>query len=67
MSEPKDLSYEAARAKLEEIVTKLESPNCPLTDAMKLWEEGEQLAKYCQSWLNEAKAKVAQAQLGEKD
>lgn len=54
-------SYEQARARLEEIVAKLESGGGSLADSMKLWEEGEKLAAICQEWLDGAKQKVAKA------
>lgn len=43
-------SYEQARARLEEIVTKLESGGASLAESMKLWEEGEKLATICQEF-----------------
>lgn len=54
-------SYEQARARLEEIVTKLESGGASLAESMKLWEEGEKLATICQEWLDGARQKVEQA------
>lgn len=56
------LSYEAARAQLVEVVTKLESGGEPLAESLKLWEEGERLAAVCQQWLDQAKSKVEAAQ-----
>lgn len=54
-------SYEQARAELVEVVQRLESGRVPLSEAMSLWERGEQLAKTCQQWLDGARAKVAAA------
>lgn len=56
-----ELSYEEARAALVEVVKHLESGNVPLSESMKLWEQGEELAKICQDWLDGAKAKIAKA------
>ncbi|PIF01555.1 MAG: exodeoxyribonuclease VII small subunit [Propionibacterium sp.] len=55
-----ELSYEQAREQLSEIVTKLESGNTPLANALALWERGEQLAAHCQSILDAAREKIAQ-------
>ncbi|WP_028821868.1 exodeoxyribonuclease VII small subunit [Propionimicrobium lymphophilum] len=51
-------TYEQARTRLEEIVTRLESGGAPLAESMKLWEEGEKLAAYCQQFLDSAKEKI---------
>lgn len=56
-----ELSYEAAREELVEVVRKLESGGVPLAESMKLWERGEQLAKLCQSHLDAAREQVAKA------
>ena len=56
MSEP--MSYEQTRAELDEVVRALESGNVSLSEAMALWERGEQLADICQEWLDGAKARV---------
>lgn len=59
MSTPvEDLSYEAAREELGEVVAKLESGRAPLADALALWERGEALAAHCQRILDGARAKV---------
>jgi exodeoxyribonuclease VII small subunit len=54
----KNLSYEAARDELAEVVAKLESGKSTLEDSLKLWERGEELAKICQEWLDGAKVKL---------
>ncbi len=59
----KKLSYEEARAELEEVVEELESGQSTLEDSLKLWERGEFLAKVCQEWLDGAKAKLDSAKL----
>ena len=55
------LSYEAARDELAEIVESLEDGSASLEESLKLWERGEELAKICQEWLDGAKAKLAAA------
>jgi exodeoxyribonuclease VII small subunit len=50
--------FEYSLARLEEIVKKLESANLSLEDAMKLFEEGVQLSRDCQKYLEQAEGKV---------
>jgi exodeoxyribonuclease VII small subunit len=50
--------FEFALSRLEEIVGKLESANLSLDDAMKLFEEGVQLSRDCQKYLEQAEGKV---------
>ena len=50
--------FEGSLSRLEEIVGKLESANLSLDDAMKLFEEGVQLSRECQKYLEEAEGKV---------
>jgi exodeoxyribonuclease VII small subunit len=57
MSEP-EISYEAARAELREIVGKLESGGQSLEESLALWERGEHLADVCQRWLDDAGARL---------
>ena len=52
------MDFEKSLARLEEVVKRLESPNLPLTDAMKLFEEGLNLAQQCQKHLHEAESRV---------
>ena len=60
MPEPStpDLSYEAARAELREVVAKLESGGQSLEESLALWERGERLADVCQQWLTGATARL---------
>ncbi len=58
-SEPRRAGdFERSLGRLEEVVRKLESPNLPLDEAMKLFEEGVQLSRECQKQLAEAEARV---------
>lgn len=51
---PSELSYEAARAELREVVSRLESGDQSLEESLALWERGEALADVCQAWLSGA-------------
>ena len=50
--------FEYSLARLEEIVGKLESASLSLDEAMKLFEEGVQLSRDCQKFLEQAEGKV---------
>lgn len=52
------LSFEMSIKRLEEIITKLESPDTPLEEATKLYEEGIKLSNNCNSMLENAHQKV---------
>lgn len=54
----KDITFEDALKRLEEIVKALESGNTPLEDSIKLFEEGVQLSAYCNKLLESAEQKV---------
>lgn len=53
-----ELTYEQAKARLEEVIAKLEDKELPLDDMVTLWEEGEKLAQICQDRLTSAKARL---------
>ena len=53
-----DLSYEQAKASLDEVVAKLEDKDLPLDDMVALWEQGEKLAAICESKLSSARARL---------
>lgn len=53
------LSYEAARAELEDVVRRLEAGGVPLEESLSLWERGEHLAELCQQWLDGARNRLA--------
>jgi exodeoxyribonuclease VII small subunit len=55
---PKKPDFEFSLTRLEEIVKKLEGSNLSLEDAMKLFEEGVQLSRDCQKYLEQAEGKV---------
>lgn len=53
-----DLTYEQARAALEDVVRRLEAGGVPLEESLALWEQGEHLARQCQQWLDGARARM---------
>lgn len=55
------LSYEVARAQLQEVLRALESGGQPLEESLALWRRGEQLADICQRWLDDASARLSEA------
>lgn len=56
-----DISYEAAREELIEVVHRLEAGGTNLEESLVLWERGEQLARICQSWLDGARKRLESA------
>ena len=56
--EPPKRDFERSLARLEEVVRRLESPQLTLDEAMKLFEEGVQLTRECQTQLEEAEGRV---------
>lgn len=56
---PEQISYEAARDELLEVVRQLEEGGLPLERSLALWERGEELALVCQAWLDGARQRLA--------
>lgn len=56
----KSSQFEQAIADLEALVTRMESGELPLSEAMKEFQKGIALVRACQSQLEQAKAQVAQ-------
>jgi len=56
-----ELSYEAAREELVEVVRKLEQGGITLEESLALWQRGEQLAALCQARLDGARKKLDEA------
>jgi len=52
-------TFENAMNKLEKIVQELESTDLPLEKAIKKFEEGVQLSKFCSQKLEESEKKAA--------
>ncbi len=59
------MTFEAAMARLEEIVRALESGNAPLDSSLALFEEGVALVKLCNGKLDHAEQRVKILTLGE--
>ncbi len=55
-----ELTYEAALAELETIVSELENNQKPLEETMSLYERGRALVKRCAELLNKAELRVKQ-------
>lgn len=56
----KNMSFETAMKKLEEIVDKLENGSESLEGSLKLFEEGSALTAFCYDKLQNAEQKVKQ-------
>lgn len=54
----KEIEFDAALARLDEIVKTLESGKCSLEESIKLFEEGTSLSKVCYTKINTAKLKI---------
>jgi exodeoxyribonuclease VII small subunit len=55
------LSYEQARAALDQVVTELESSTVNLEMSLALWERGNALADICQAHLDGARQRIEAA------
>ena len=60
MSELESLSFEAAYAELESIVTRLDAGDLTLEDSVTLFERGKRLSEYCQRLLDQAELRITQ-------
>lgn len=56
----KEISFEEALERLNEIVKALEHSDAPLDDSLKLFEEGVALVKQCNDQIDQAEAKIKQ-------
>ena len=52
------MTFEEAQRELEEIVKRLERGEAPLDEALKLWERGEELYRFCRERLDAAEGKI---------
>ena len=55
---PKNLTFEKALARLQEIVEELEDPEKGLESALELFEEGVALSRFCRGKIDEIKSRV---------
>ncbi len=65
--ENKELSFEEAIARLEELVSALENGKAPLDESLKLFEEGVALVAGCKKQLDDAEQKVKLLTEGDKN
>ena len=56
----KQLSYEEASSKLNEIIQKLEEGQVSMSEAIKLFDEGKTLVNVCYKHLDKAKGKLTE-------
>jgi len=61
---PADLSFEDALARLEAIVSRLESGQAPLEESISLYEEGAGLKAHCEARLRSAQLRVEKIIVG---
>ncbi len=54
----KAMSFEAALAELENIVSRLEGGKAPLAESIALYERGEALKSHCEGLLKAAEARI---------
>lgn len=55
------LTYEQARAELQEITMILERGNMPLHEALEYWDRGQELVAYCEKQLSQARHRIDSA------
>jgi exodeoxyribonuclease VII small subunit len=60
MSSISELSFEAAYAELETIISRLESGELALEESVEFFERGRQLSDHCQALLDKAELRVNQ-------
>lgn len=56
-----ELNYEQARDELVEIVKILELGQMSLDESLNYWERGEELAAYCEEYLDGASSRIEKA------
>jgi exodeoxyribonuclease VII small subunit len=52
------MTYEEAEKELTQIVERLERGDASLDEALKLWERGEELYRFCVGQLDSAEGKI---------
>jgi exodeoxyribonuclease VII small subunit len=56
------MTYEEAEKELLQIVERLERGDAGLDEALKLWERGEELYRFCAGQLESAEGKIEELQ-----
>ena len=64
MEEEKEMTFEEAAARIDEIVRMLERGDAPLDKSLALFEEGAKLIKDCGRILDQAEQKLVYLQKG---
>lgn len=62
-----EMSYEAARDELVQVVSQLEQGQVTLEESISLWERGEALATRCEQWLDNARERLDRARQQDDD
>lgn len=62
-----ELTYDQALTRLEEIVKLMESGTLGLDESLKLFEEGTELAGFCNKTLEAAELKISKLNANEKE
>ncbi|PKP75839.1 MAG: exodeoxyribonuclease VII small subunit [Alphaproteobacteria bacterium HGW-Alphaproteobacteria-6] len=65
MSDIEAMSFEAAMAELEKVVSQLERGDVGLEESIRFYERGAALKAHCEAKLKSAEEKVAKITLGE--
>ena len=52
------MTFEEAQKELEQIVHRLETGEATLDEALKLWERGEELYRFCKERLDAAEGRI---------
>ncbi|NBB99096.1 MAG: exodeoxyribonuclease VII small subunit [Alphaproteobacteria bacterium] len=60
-----EMTFEAALAELEQVVTRLERGDVPLEDSITLYERGAKLKAHCEARLQAAQMRVEAIRLAE--
>jgi exodeoxyribonuclease VII small subunit len=60
MNDISELSFEAAFAELEQIISQMDSGELSLEDSVGLYERGRKLSEHCQTLLDKAELRVSQ-------
>lgn len=63
----KEISYEDAMKRIDEIVSSLEKGEASLEEALKLFEEGTKLTNLCYKKLENAKQKITELKAVDED
>jgi exodeoxyribonuclease VII small subunit len=53
-----EIKFEECLARLEQIVTSLETGHLPLEESLKVFEEGIALARHCSRYLEDAERRI---------